>query len=420
MRLRIVPFALVFVLAVLATAHASEGLSDRQQRIRQALRQDTGASVRLPPLKCGKNDYSIKESGKRTVVTDADGLKSALRGANAGDVIELGAGEYGWVDLSDLQFSDYVKIEGTEGARIKHLGLSNVENLQIEGVSFEYGSAEGENWKPKLLEMKNARSIRIINSSFVGNKNTKTWRQDIPDTAIRAYEGSKDIVISGTNFSHVARGVVFQQVNNYTIENNSLTDIGCDGLLFQNSSNGLIQSNYFSNFRPFIYAEQGKTCHADFIQFDAGKGRNAMTPSSDVTIRGNVMLQGQSDSLCSGVGSVCGAVQGIFLEGATGTHPETGEEHTFTNITIADNVYCASGINGLYVHNGKNVRIVNNAHYTCLPPFGSGHSSKIILRGVQSGSEVAGNTERRVSDQGQALKDAKAKSNLNNCVLKNL
>jgi hypothetical protein len=77
-------------------------------------------------------------------------------------------------------------------------------------------------------------------------------------------------------------------------------------------------------------------------------------------------------------------------------------------------------MNGLYVHNGKNVRIVNNAHYTCLPPFGSGHTSNIILRGSHDGSEVAGNTEKRVSNQTEALSDAKAKSNLNNCVLKTL
>jgi parallel beta-helix repeat protein len=420
MRLRVAAFALGVILPILATAHAADGLSERQQLIRQVLRQDADAPARLPPLMCGKNDYTTNESGKRIVVTDADGLKSALKGASAGDVIELGAGDYGWVELKDLQFSDYVKVEGSGDVRIKHLGLTNVTHLQIEGVNFEYGSAEGQDWKPKILEMKNAGSIRIINSSFVGNKNTKTWRGDVPSTAVRAYGGSKDIVIAGTSFSHVSRAVMFQQVNGYTIENNSLTDIGCDGLFFQNSSNGLIESNYFSNFRPFIYARQGKTCHADFIQFDAGKGRNTMTPSSDVTIRGNVMLQGQSGSLCSGVGSVCGAVQGIFLEGAMGIHPKTGEEHTFTNITIADNVYCASGINGLYVHNGKNVRIVNNAHYTCLPPFGSGHSSNITLRGSQSGSKVAGNTEKRVSNQTQALTDAKAKLNLDNCVLENL
>ena len=420
MRLRVAALAFGAMLPVLATAHAADGLSERQQLIRQALRQDVGAPAPLPPLKCGQNDYKTNESGKRTVVTDADGLKFALKEANAGDVIVLGAGDYGWIELKDLHFSDYVRIEGTDDARIKHLGLSDVTHLQIEGVNFEYGSAEGENWNPKLLEMKNARSIRIINSSFLGNKNTKTWRGDIPDTAVRAYDRSSDIVIAGTRFSHVARGVMFQQVNGYTIENNSLTDIGCDGLFFQNSSNGVIESNYFSNFRPFIYDKQGKTCHADFIQFDAGKGRNTMTPSSDVAIQGNVMLQGQGGSLCSGVGSVCGAIQGVFFEGAMGIHPKTGEEHKFTNITIADNVYCASGINGLYVNNGKNVSIVNNAHYTCLPPFSSGHSSNITLRGSQIGSEVAGNTERRVSDQMQALADAKAKRNLNNCVLKNL
>ncbi|MGZ9275179.1 MAG: hypothetical protein ACXW34_10590, partial [Nitrospira sp.] len=311
-------------------------------------------------------------------------------------------------------------LQGTDGARLKHLDLTNVTNLQIEGVTFEYGSAEGQNWKPKILEIKNGNGIRIINSIFIGNKNTTSWGSDIPDTGIRAYDNSKDIVVAGSRFSNIMRTILFQQVDGYIIENNSLIDIGCDGMFFQNSSNGLIQSNYFSSFRPFIYAEQGKTCHADFIQFDAGKGRNTMTPSSNVTVRGNVMLQGQDGSSCSGIGSVCGAVQGVFFGGATGTHPETGQEHRFTDITISDNVYCASGMNGLFVNDGRNVKITNNAHYTCPPPFVSNHMSSIVLRGNHIGSEASGNTEKRMPDQMQALAHAKTKSTLNNCVLGNL
>lgn len=405
-----------------------DDLTERQKRVRQMLRQDSqaiqqasgGPAAQHPPLLCGTNDYAINESGNRTSVNDADGLMAALRDASAGDVVELGPGDYGRIDLKDLQFKDYVKIQGTQGARVQQLGLTNVTNLQIEGVNFEYGSAEGQDWQPKILEMKNVQGVRIIDNSFVGNKNTTTWRRDIPNTAVRAYHNSKNIIISGSVFSHVSRGVLFQQVDGYTIENNSLIDIGCDGLFFQNSSNGLIESNYFSDFRPFIYAEQGKTCHSDFIQFDAGKGRNTMTPSSNVTIRGNVMLQGHNGSSCSGIGSVCGAVQGVFFEGATGTHPETGQEHRFTDITISDNVYCASGMNGLYVNDGRNVKIINNAHYTCPPPFGANHLSMIILRGTHIDSRASGNTEKRVSNQTQAINDAKTISSLNNCVLGNL
>jgi hypothetical protein len=413
---------------------AAEGLTERQKLVRQMLHQDSRVTQRSsggqreggsppaqhPPLMCGTNDYAINESGRRITVRDADGLKSAMRDANAGDVIELSAGDYGWVTLNDLQFSDYVKIKGTEGAKLQHLGLTNVKNLQLEKVNFEYGSAEGQNWKPKLLEMKNAQNVRIIDSSFVGNKNTTTWGEDIPEIAVRAYSNSKNIVIAGSKISHVMRAVIFQQVDGYLIENNSLINIGCDGLFFQNSSNGVIESNYLSDFHPFIYAKQGQTCHADFIQFDAGKGRNTRTPSSNVTIRGNVMLQGQDGSSCSGIGSVCGAVQGVFFGGAMGIHPDTGKEHKFTNITIAENIYCASGRNGLAVSNGRNVRIINNAHYTCPPPFGSNHTSNIVLRDTQIGSEASGNIEMRVANQMEAINDAKAKSNLNNCVVKNL
>lgn len=411
-----------------AGAAASAGkLSERQQQVLEVLHRDqqqqqerSMAAVRHPALLCARNDYAIRENGRKIIVRDAEGLHAAMKEAKAGDVIELGAGEYGWVNLHDLSYSDFVKLQGADGAKIKHLGLTNVKNLQIEGVHFEYGSTRSEEWKPKVLEMKNVQNVRIINSTFVGNRNAKKWKDDIPSVGIRAYDGSKNIVISGSRFSHIMRGVIFQQVDGYTIENNSLIDMGCDGLFFQNSSNGLIESNYLSNFRPFIYAEQGKTCHADFIQFDAGKGRNKMTPSSNVTIRGNVMLQGPNGSACSGIGSVCGAVQGVFLEGAMGIHPEMKKEHKFTNITISDNLYCASGINGLYVNNGRNVKIINNAHYTCPPPGGARHASNIVLRGDQIDSVAYGNIQRRVSGQEEAIKDATTISNFDNCVLETL
>jgi parallel beta-helix repeat protein len=421
MRLGFAAFSFVLVLPLAGAACAADELANNRELLHVALQQDeTGSPAQHPPLVCGMNDYAFNASGRKITVRDADGLKAAMQNAKAGDVIELGPGDYGWVTFSDLNFSDYVKLKGTDGARVKHLGLTNVKNLHIEGVHFEYGSAEGEDWKPKMLEMRNSQNIRIINSDFMGNRNTTTWGSDIPDTGIRAYDHSKDIVIAGTTFRNIMRAVMFQQVNGYNIENNSLTDIGCDGLFFQNSSNGRIENNYLSDFRPFIYAEQGKTCHADFIQFDAGKGRNTMTPSSNVVIRGNVMLQGQDGSSCRGVGSVCGAVQGIFLGGATGKHPKTGQEHKFADITISDNMYCASGMNGLFVSDGRNIRIVNNAHYSCPPPFGSNHVSRIALRGSQIGSTVSGNTEKRVSSQMEAVADAKKKGTLNNCVVANM
>ncbi len=406
---------------LISTADVSaEELTERQKLLRQLFQPDPGPPIKRPLLTCGKIDASINESGRTIKVNTADDLQAALQGAKAGDVIELGAADYGRIVLKDMQFSDYVKIKGSDGAKIKHLGLNNVKNLQIENANFEYGSAAGEDWKPKIIEMRNVERVRILNSSIMGNRNASNWRDDLPDTAIRVYENSKDVTISGVEISYVMRGIIFQQVNNYTIENNSFTNMGCDGLVLQNSSQGLIESNYFSDFRPFIYAEQGKTCHADFIQFDAGKGRNTRNPSSNVIIRGNVMLQGQDGSSCRGPGSVCGAVQGIFLEGATGAHPQTGQRHKFENIRITDNVYCASGRNGLYVNNGINVNIENNAHYTCPPPFGSDHSSRIVLRGTHVDSAVSGNTEKRVANQMEAILDAKRKGNLTNCVLGNL
>jgi hypothetical protein len=373
-------------------------------------------ALSAPAKSCGIGNYSTS-STRVVTVKNATEFKTAMDSAKGGDVIKLAAGDFGWVDINNKKYNGYVTIKGSANARFKHIGLKNVENVQFDGVQFRYGSAVGESWKPKIIEIQTSKNIRIVNSSIVGNSATTLYHDDIPDTGVRAV-GSSNIVIAGSSFSHVSRAVMFQHINGYTIEANSLVDIGCDGLFFQHAHNGVIKNNYLASFHPFIYAAQGSTCHSDFIQFDAGKGRHANKPSSNVTIRGNVMLQGPKGSTCSGRGSECGAVQGVFLGGAVGE--VDGIEHVFENITISHNVYCASGKNGLSGANVRNVHIRDNAHYSCPPPFGDTHMSNIYLSGKQTNSSISGNVTGRVSGQDEALARARGLSKLDNCVLKGI
>jgi hypothetical protein len=378
-----------------------------------------GPSGPMPEFSCAANDYTPCFSGRQVTVNNTDALYAALRSAQGCDHIQLAPGRYN-LRISDLNFPNLVTIKGGPGVVMASGFLTNVRNLQIQDVYWEYGNATGQTWKPKILELRNSHHIRIIGNTFVGNPNATKYCDgsdcDIPDTGIRAWGGSSNITIANTQMSKISRMMMFQQVDTWVVENNTMTDIGCDGIFFQNGQNITIHSNYMDNMRPFIYAAQGSTCHADFIQADGGKGRHTMHPGRNISIRGNVMLTGPAQNSCSGVGSICSEVQGIFIAGAPGIL--NGQELIYTNVHIADNVYCASGMNGIQVAaGGRDVLIERNVFMSCPVRFHERNANISVRGDPQINVVIRDNTTGRVSSQQEAVQRAKQVPGLNNCII---
>lgn len=370
---------------------------------------------------CATMDYTTKKSGKVVKVTDAASFSAAMERASAGDVVQLSAGNYGWIDLRDKRYDDYVTIRGAEGATFKHLGLDKCMNVQVEDVDFVYGDATADNnppdgktpWQPKIIEVLNSENVRIVGVSVIGNPKAKAYDDEIPNTGIR-FTDCKNVAIVNSAISKVSRAVLTQVVRGYVYENNTFTDLGCDGFLSQQTHEGVFQNNYIGSS---MHHNAGP-CHADYVQFDAGKDRHDEQPDTDIVIRGNVFLQGKNGSQCS-EGSECGATQGPFLGGAV-CLTSRGVPHWYENFVIEHNVYCASGKNGITAACGKNIVVRNNAHYTCPPPFGEKHLSGIYWKGEMKDSKIENNETGRVSGQEEAIVKAKGLSWLKNCRLKQL
>jgi hypothetical protein len=364
------------------------------------------------PFSCEKENYTVS-GGKTTTVNSVEGLKSALKSASAGDTIILGSGSYNVDIRSGLQFSGYVAIKGSSGAKVTKMFLKGAKNLQLDGIKFEYGTAEGQSaWKPKVLEIQESENVRVINSDIVGYRKGTLLDRNMPEAGAR-FVGIKNLTFSSNNIDYVKRGVISQSIDGFLYEFNVFHNVGFDGFMNQLVHNGAFQSNYF----PTGLRNGGSTAHPDYFQFDGGKGRHDSHPGKNIVIRGNVMLQGSNENNypCKSW-APCGDVQGAFVAGVT-----KSMTHVYENVSITDNVYCGQGLNGIVVgQGGKNITIKNNAHFTC--PRSDGKMSSI--RGVegdeQSNVVISNNATGKVSGDAEAIAKAKELPGINNCILKGL
>ena len=313
-----------------------------------------------------------------THVSSVPELKAALASAKGGDTILVKSGSYDWVTLENFKFNDYVTIksaDGDGGAVFKHIGLNNTSHIRLDSLTAEFGPTTPALHHLKAMEVRKTDHLQVVNMEFIGHAGTKDWK-DVP-RGIQIWDGSSDIELINNYFHHFARAVVILGTKGVVIKDNFVDNIHSDGLFFQNSSNVLIENNLLTDFY------RTGTVHADYIQFDAGKGK----PSHDVTIRGNVMLQGNGN----------GDVQGIF--GDAGDYYSI-HQSTFKNFLIENNIYFDTGINGFHFWSGENMILRNNTVLMDPSTTHPNSPSRILMRGPQTNSVVENNVALQVSAEG--------------------
>jgi polygalacturonase len=99
---------------------------------------------------------------------------------------------------------------------------------------------------------------------------------------------SKGVTVSGMRFHNLNRGAVFARSSDLRVSDNRVDTIRSDGFDFAGVQDVRIERN---SFRNFFYSAKRRD-HQDFIQFWF---RNA-SPSSDVVIADNVMIEGRASS----------------------------------------------------------------------------------------------------------------------------
>jgi Ca2+-binding RTX toxin-like protein len=258
-------------------------------------------------------------------VTSAAGLTAALKTAVAGETIQLAAGNYGTITISNINIAGNVTITSENAgnpAVLTGLSVSNSSDLTFTNLHMSIASSSA--YYPVMV--KGSSNIAFSGLNVAGSETNSI-------SSGMLIQNSADVSVTGSNFHQMANGIVESGNTGLTIAGNTFTGMLADGVDNSQSTNVNISNNVFTNFTP----EAG--AHPDAIQFWTSGTTKA---SSDITISGNTISAGSG-----------GATQGIFLTDQVGNLP-------YQNVTISNNTITNEIYNGIVVQHANNVDVANN------------------------------------------------------------
>lgn len=280
-----------------------------------------------------------KPSNEKNVVnvTTASALRSAVAAAKGGETIKLAPGNYGNLNfLSNKKPSSAITIISNDEknpAIITATSISNASNINLVRLKFFPESRENiptwGNRKPPL-------------SSFIDNRGVRL--PEPPGQAGLSLRNVTGITVGESKFSGHTRGVYVRESRNIRVMNNVFLNTVMDHMTFSDVHNVLIEGNYLGAFKTFWSA------HNDAIQFYA-TGYNK--PSSDVTIRNNVITSTE-------LSGSNGGVQGVFIFNEKVVRENGGIADFHKNIVVEDNTIVTSHPNAVVVSATAGVRVRNN------------------------------------------------------------
>lgn len=305
-------------------------------------------------------------------VSDAASLDAAIRDAKGGDEILLAGGQYGKLGLTNVKFDTTVTIRSADDknpAVFTGATLNEVQHLHFDSVVFnppEMQSNQADH--TRAVRVNNSSHVSITNSEFFGTEDGNAMN-DI--SAFRAMY-SDHIVFEGNAIHDLARGVAVNYVTDSSISNNSFVDLRTTPVQASVLENVQIDGNFFQGSTPDLNGGD----HMDFIHLWSVQDQG---PSKNVTIRGNVMLQGDgTDS------------PAIFIENAYRGIP--GKEHQ--NFLIEGNVLYHGHINSIFLV-GLDGAVVSNNTAVAIP----GYQYPPYIRMVDvTNTTVSSNVTMKIAD----------------------
>ncbi|MFZ7094515.1 right-handed parallel beta-helix repeat-containing protein, partial [Primorskyibacter sp. 2E233] len=287
-------------------------------------------------------------SGTTIYVSTRAQLLSALDSAKGGETIVLANGDYGSLNIDNKAYSSQVTITSATplGATFDNIGVSNSSNISIDAVHVD-NSNNGAASTPLVSIDSGSHDVEFVNSEVNGKVDgTYTGFYGI-------YANDTSNVTFANNYVHdVKNGGVFYNSTSLVISGNTVDYIGEDSFKFISVHGVLIENNTGARF---VYPSS--TAHCDFVQFQGGD-------SSDIVIRGNVSLPGNSGGATA---------QGIFMDDAH-----------YTNVLIENNIIVTGMMRGISVSSGTNVVARYN---TVLDVEGIGSkATKVMVAGSSYGN----------------------------------
>ena len=281
-------------------------------------------------------------------VSSATELAAALSEAADGEAILLAAGDYGQLDLNGSTRSDLAvtlrSADPSAPARFSGLSIRQSANITLDGITFDYRFAAGDEGWTAPFEINQSRNVIIRNSRFDGDlAQGKSVTDDGYGTGIGlAVDQTMDVTLDKNVFFDFFRGLVVSDSDRVTVTGNDVSAIRSDGMNFVAVQGLLVAENQLHDFK----ASPASDDHADMIQFwTAGTTR----PTRDVVIRDNVLNSGKGDW-----------TQSIFMGNEIVSQGKAGPEMRYQNIAITDNVIINSQLHGITVGDVDGLLIANN------------------------------------------------------------
>jgi len=264
-----------------------------------------------------------------TIVASTNkGLLSALKSASAGDVISLTGGTYS-VNISGINKAVTVTTSG--GAVFSHLAVAKSSGLTFDGVDF---NAPDGNTKP--FEIRASSNITVQNGDVEGVASGLGTGRGFVMT------DNSDVTIQNMSFHGFQTGVFAFDIDGLEFRNNTMTNMGNDGLIAGSLFDSSISGNVIDLAVP------AGRIHSDGLQFFNNAGNVA---STDLVIEDNLIRTHNNWS------------HGIFFGNAVANNGG-GASSFYQNVTIEGNtIVSGDGLglswaqtNGLDIHQNIVIR----------------------------------------------------------------
>ena len=220
-----------------------------------------------------------------------------------------------------------------------------MENLHLDSIKFDYVSAAGAVLWEKPFQLTAGQTT----SPFQTRCLMVLWRM-VGAAEDNGYgtgfgldvSSSTNITIANNEFFNWYRAGVFLDVDDLNVIDNDVHSIRSDGFDFVEVNDVLIQGNHIHDFVANL--ESGD--HLDMIQFWTTGTTN---PSTNITIRGNILNSGAGDW-----------TQSIFMRNEMVDLGLAGTEMLYRNILIENNVIYNAHAHGITVGETDGLTIRNN------------------------------------------------------------
>jgi Ca2+-binding RTX toxin-like protein len=311
----------------------------------------TGAAT-SPSAPTSTPTHPVTETGGTVTVSNATELWNALKSAHGGETILLNAGTYDNVGIYGVNINGTVTIQSadsTHQALINNLDIEGSSGIAVKGVNVEASGTSNY-------------AVSVGSSSHISLDSLTIHGTSATYDGVGVFvNGSNDVSLTNSDISQLGCGVAHMEDVGLTIANNSIHDLGADGIIGGGSSHVVVSGNTLTNFNP----PDGS--HPDAIQFFGGA--TAGETGNDVLIANNVISRGD--------GAI---IQGIFIEATN-------------NLTITGNAMAGTMYNGISVSASSHALIDGNfvGAYT---DMGSG----IVTRGGSADVVVVNNAAGSVTD----------------------